>query len=296
MFNDNNINDTKSISQNQGKIINNLNKEDNNMDPNVNVNDVDEQDSAKIKNTFKNSFFIASEDIKEHVFYLRDFIPIPEDFVTLIYGAGGAGKSLLSMQLCIKYILETHKFAFYWNAELTRGIMFKRFLKILKLLHLTEEEKNTIIDKLIIHTEPVKLFKQVLNLLQESKIKFIIFDPLIAFFSGTGGSENDNAQAREFMNIFSDYAKKNHASIIMIHHQRKVQTQENNKYSSNNDNTPRGASAIVDAVGVCYLLEAFKSNLDTKKIKLIKDNLGIAEFFENKTITVLPEPAGVDLY
>lgn len=241
------------------------------------------QDSEKIKNTFKNSFFVESEDIKEHIFYLKDFLPIPEDYVTLLYGAGGVGKSLLALQLCVRYILETQNYAFYWNTELTRKTIFYRFNKIVELLELKEEDKKLILNKLIIYTKSAYNEAQsILKSLYQLKIKFIIFDPFISFLVFSKGSKkkvSTNITVRRYLDAFSNYAKQSHSSIIFTH---------------NKDNNIVGGSYIIlNSVNVCYLLEPIsnKQNSPYRKIKLIRDNIGIADLYKNRdlnNIAILP--------
>jgi len=104
---------------------------------------------------------------------------------------------------------------------------------------------------------------------------FIILDPLIAFF---GGDENNNSQAREFMNLLTEWADKEDKAILLVHH--------NNKSTTGGI---RGASAFVDAVRLQYQL-FYPSELDEESlipnnyriIKIIKDNWGVSKIL-NKT-------------
>ena len=109
--------------------------------------------------------------------------------------------------------------------------------------------------------------------------EFIILDPLIAFY---GGDENNNSQAREFMNLLTEWADKEDKAILVVHH--------NNKSTTGGI---RGASAFVDAVRLQYELLT-KENIDEKeilptgyrKIKIKKDNWGVERILNKKEVEI----------
>ena len=108
---------------------------------------------------------------------------------------------------------------------------------------------------------------------------FIILDPLIAFF---GGDENNNSQAREFMNLLTEWADKEDKAILVVHHNNKSVT-----------GGIRGASAFVDAVRLQYQLylpsELNEENLlpsNYRIIKVIKDNWGVTRMLNKNEIEI----------
>jgi replicative DNA helicase len=101
----------------------------------------------------------------------------------------------------------------------------------------------------------------------------VVLDPLLAFY---GGDENDNSQARVFMQPFMNWARDTNKSIVFLHHSAK-------STGASSNNKSRGAGAFVDASRVCYemnkiykkdnqTIESSKSHL--RDIRLSKDNYG----------------------
>ena len=118
--------------------------------------------------------------------------------------------------------------------------------------------------------------------------EFIVFDPLLAFY---GADENDNSQARLFMQPFMNWCKEMNKSIVFLHH-------SNKPVGSDNLSRTRGAGAFVDAARVCYEMNKIykKDNktldldcLHLRDIKLSKDNYGaikhLKQFNVNRHIT-----------
>jgi replicative DNA helicase len=111
---------------------------------------------------------------------------------------------------------------------------------------------------------------------------FIILDPLIAFY---GGDENNNSQAREFMNLLAEWADKENKAILVVHH--------NNKSTTGGI---RGASAFVDAVRLHYELITNENNKEKentellptgyRKIQIKKDNWGVERILKKKEIEI----------
>lgn len=97
----------------------------------------------------------------------------------------------------------------------------------------------------------------------------IVLDPLLAFY---GADENDNSQARIFMQPFMNWCKETNKSVVFLHHSNK-----------GDNSSTRGAGAFVDASRVCYevnkIYQKDKKSLDLnslhlRDIKLSKDNYG----------------------
>ena len=104
-------------------------------------------------------------------------------------------------------------------------------------------------------------------------IRLLVIDPLLAFF---GGNENDNSQARTFMQPFINWCKELDITIIFIHHASKGEV----------TNT-RGAGAFIDAVRIAYTIsmpiltnnkqiveDEARASQGIRLVKCIKDNRG----------------------
>jgi len=230
-------------------------------------------------------------------FILKDFLPIPKKAVTLLSAKGGAGKSWLVLQLALKYINQTGKKVFAWLSEDPDFATKKRAEKILNEILINHNDtKYFDINHPIYNnfaylgseTRPFHLIeydyrkKQINTLFYKLKntlkeYEFIILDPLIAFY---GGDENNNSQAREFMNLLTEWADKEDKAILVVHHNNKSIT-----------GGIRGASAFVDAVRLQYelLTNSDKENSlpdGYRKIKIQKDNWGVERILNRKEIEI----------
>ena len=220
---------------------------------------------------------------KEPVFLCKDWLPIPQNTLTMISAPGGTGKSFLSIQLAIRIIAENPgKKVLLWLSEdplfYTKDRIDKIFNRITP--HLQDEK-----EKILNNIDIIGADKQTIyfNNLNENQLKelgdelvvnynVIVIDPLIGFYAG---EENSNSEARRFMNILNRIAQDRLLSIILIHHHSK----------GNGDGAKtRGASAFVDAVRLLYTLNTFKLKEDenqmhpTKRlIKIEKDNWGVRQ-------------------
>jgi replicative DNA helicase len=249
---------------------------------------------------FKNFKNVENRDVE---FILEDFLPLPKKAVTLLSAKGGAGKSWLVLQLALRYINQyPDRKAFAWLSEDPDFATKKRAEKILaeiltdcnytKFNDINHQNYNNF-SYLGSETRPFHFIdydfknKKINNLFYKLKYSlkdydFIILDPLIAFF---GGDENNNSQAREFMNLLTEWADKENKAILVVHH--------NNK---NSNSSIRGASAFVDAVRLYYEL-LMNENNDKKentevlpagyrKIQIQKDNWGVERILGKKEIEI----------
>jgi replicative DNA helicase len=216
---------------------------------------------------------------KDAEFILNDWLPIPKNTVSLITAPGGSGKSWIVLQIAARFCLSNNGgSAFLWLSEDPLSLSKSRLNKILADV-VKASGKGLKID---IADDPTPFILQeqhrrlgVDPIWHELKKLFepyslIILDPLIAFF---GADENNNAHARYFMQLFTDFASKYNKTIIFIHHSTKGTTGS------------RGAGAFVDAVRCVYEVDRIKTKdgteykLDESKthmrlIKLSKDNYG----------------------
>ena len=242
--------------------------------------------SEEFANKYKTEIFeidnITNIQDKETEFICSSWLPIPKRTVSIITAPGGTGKSWLVLQFAMRVIKnkEASK-AFLWLSEDPKEITKNRFNKIYKeILSYNDDwikERIDISDSPTIQflyedqrkvevSQHFYTFKAMLD-----KYDLIILDPLIAFY---GTDENNNSQARRFMQLFTHWANKENKTLIFIHHSTKNTTQS------------RGASAFVDAVRIVYELDKIKNKngdvIDTNKreIKLTKDNYGAGRLLD----------------
>jgi replicative DNA helicase len=265
------------------EIINSLKQE---------LENLEKEDS----DVFKFTDFSIIEN-KEVEFILQDFLPIPRGAVTLLSASGGTGKSWLVLQMLLRYINETEGKgkAFAWLSEDPLFATKKRAEKIVNEILIND--KNTKfydishqsyqnIKFLGSETRPFHLieydrYEKRVNPLffklknQLKKFDFIVIDPLIAFYSA---DENNNSQAREFMNLIVEWATTENKAILIVHHA--------NKASSGT----RGASAFIDAARLVIKLNIVKLDENTidetnREIEITKDNWGVKKLVNgNKKI------------
>jgi replicative DNA helicase len=258
------------------------------------LEDINKQNTDTFK--LKTFSIVENRDIE---FILKDFLPIPKKAVTLLSAKGGAGKSWLVLQLALKFINQTEKKVFAWLSEDPDFATKKRAEKILNEILINHNNtKYFDINHPIYNnfcylgseTRPFHFIKydyknkKINTLFYKLKhtlrdFDFIILDPLIAFY---GGDENNNSQAREFMNLLAEWADKEDKAILVVHH--------NNKSTTGGI---RGASAFVDAVRLQYQLylpselneESLLPN-NFRIIKIMKDNWGVEKILNKKEIEI----------
>lgn len=212
-------------------------------------------------------------------FYLKHIVPMPKHTVGMIASRGGMGKTFLSLRLASEFVRETGKKALVWFSEDEPEIIGYRFDKMVKEFNLSTDTQKGIE---YITTSPKQFalkvngtfkanYEAVAGIRQDcldNNVGLVIIDPLLAFY---GGDENDNSQARVFMQVFLDWAKQDGINILFVHHAQK------------GDGSARGASAFLDATRFVYELhnpmDAKKVNVDFDKkdrgirvLRLIKDN------------------------
>lgn len=238
---------------------------------------------------------IVSLKAEEADFICKEWLPFPKKTVSLISAPGGSGKSWLVLQLMMRYLIESPMAkTFAWLSEDPVGLTAHRSEKIASSIVAKPLEyfkgrmaisNSPTIQVLIEQGRGVEVnaffsdFKKSL-----SQYDLIILDPLIAFF---GADENNNAHARKFMQLFTEWAAKEDKTIIFIHHSTKNTTQA------------RGASAFTDAVRLVYEVsvvtdkkgEVDETRSHLRKISLTKDNYGAAKLLGGKYVSrqIFPE-------
>lgn len=189
---------------------------------------------------------VKSEDAS---FILERFMPIPKYAVTLLSASGGTGKTRLSLVMADRHIQETGEMVALWLTEDYPGQVRATFDSMAEcgITSLTSLKKM-----MLIVNDPPQLAKrengifkanyEAINILGQTLIAqgvtFAIFDPLLAFY---GGNENDNSEARVFIQAFATWANKAKITSLIIHH-------------ANKDGASRGATAFHDGVRARYEL------------------------------------------
>jgi replicative DNA helicase len=220
---------------------------------------------------------------KESEFVCKGWLPFPKKAVSMVSAGGGVGKSFILLQAAMRMVSDENLKVFLWLSEDPVELSKYRF-NMIKNNFLFSKEEDIYHDKLHIagaDSESIHFleedrsgmrvngkFYQFKKMLTDYDV--IILDPLIAMF---GGDENNNAHARQFINLFSRWATNEDKSIIFIHH------------SSKNTAQSRGASAFVDAARLVYQVELLKDTEGKqilehmREITIAKDNNGAKKYF-----------------
>ncbi|RBQ32280.1 hypothetical protein CRU92_00790 [Arcobacter sp. FW59] len=257
----------------------------------------DKQDEIRTNNIFtinKNSILIIPE--KEPKFYLKDWLPIPLGTITIISAQGGTGKTWIAVQVALRFILENPKLkVFLWLSEDLESIVKNRMNSVcndilntklddkFKNIHTTDTSPQPLLERDKGVYKMSYRFEQLKAELKDYDL--VVLDPLLAFY---GADENDNSQARLFMQPFMDWCKETNKSVIFLHH-------SNKPTGDNILSKTRGAGAFVDASRVCYeankVYQKDKKSLDLdlnslhlRDIKLSKDNYGAIKHLKEFTV------------
>ena len=201
-------------------------------------------------------------EAKEIEYYLKNFLPIPKNAVTILTSAGGTGKTMLAIQLAIRLVAEEeNKKVLLWLTEDGIGQTKKRIDEILaKILTTVDVKVLKNIDVIGAENGSKLLIKEDKNNLQEAfkEYSLIVIDPLIAFYGYR--DENNNKEARQFMQMFNQIAIENNQAILFLHHNNKGENA-----------TARGASDFINACRLLYKIEHIE-NSNKRKITVEKEN------------------------
>lgn len=220
----------------------------------------------------------------------KDYMPMVENSVMMIYSQGGVGKSYISLRATIHYLMENPtKKSLLWLTEDDEGETRYRFFEIIKTMGI---EYNSIKDRIAITDQlPIKFtkMKDGNNIISSELFEirkelidydFVVIDPLLQF---QGGEENSNTSAGVFMGAMKDWAKHDKTTILLLHHVAVTQ------YGLK----ARGAGDWVNGTRGTYQVSTIKKLNESKEmvddesknhmrtLKLTKDN-GLGRFVNEK--------------
>ncbi|NTU49450.1 MAG: AAA family ATPase [Desulfobulbaceae bacterium] len=180
----------------------------------------------------------------------KDYLPIIKGSVNLISAQGGIGKTFISLINTLFFLKDNpRQCAYLWTTEddpslmktreiavlnryFTQGIDFRREIKRLAYgyhhLPFIEKHQGTYRES--------EFFQAAMQ--QLTLFDFVVIDPLLNVFGGD--NENDNHQARTFMNVLKRAAAEKEKTFLVVHHGRK------------GDGSMRGASAFQDSSRLAY--------------------------------------------
>ncbi|MBU1668510.1 helicase RepA family protein [bacterium] len=205
-------------------------------------------------------------------FILEKTLPMPKNTITMISAKGGVGKTNLALYIAAEFITHHTGNVGMWLTEDEEGNIKHRIntLKSNFIIKDFDEYRAEIIVNNPEHFAKIigREFLQDEEIINDMKlfciendIRLLVLDPLLAFF---GGNENDNGQARTFMQPFINWCKEIDINIIFIHHASKGEI----------TNT-RGAGAFNDAVRCAYTV-SFPHRI-TEKGQIEEDRHEIAK-------------------
>lgn len=201
--------------------------------------------------------------------------------ITLLTGAGGTGKSWLTIKLGISVALGRPALGGKYNflTPVEQGVVVfligedsvddyrHRLDKLIKAAGMTRDEKAHILSSILfvpLRDKDIRLIKRerggdleqtgvIRNLaasLKACNCRLAILDPMNKFASG---EENSNNEANVFINAVRRVVDLSGSAVLMVHHS-----------SKNDPGGSRGASALVDGAR-CHLALATMSQLKGEK-------------------------------
>ena len=250
---------------------------------------------------------IAIDELErvEPQFYIKDWLPIPKETLTIINASGGTGKTWTALQIALRFSKENpDKKVFLWLSEDPLGVVKDRLIAIKDKILVGEYRSDNIYisndfpkEMIEVYGDRTKISPNFYRLRRELReYDLIILDPLLAFY---GGDENSNSQARTFMQQFLNWSSEEKKSIIYLHHSKK-------NSSENSSTTARGAGAFIDACRCCYDLSKYYITQNGKKIpdpdrrglvrfKLSKDNYGAGKYLDSYLFSREITPASTEV-
>ena len=225
-----------------------------------------------------NAIRLSDVKSKTQEFILKDVMPIPEHTVSMLSAPGGVAKTWLGLRVAMNHTKATDDHVLLWMSE-DEPEFIKGRAENLEFYAQVESRQEQIH---VVTTPPPQLafkqngiftanyeaFRDIRTHCIERGVRFVIIDPLLAFY---GGNENDNAQARVFMQPFLEWAKGDGVTILLIHH------------SSKDGSGSRGASAFVDATRTVYEL-GFVMTESEDKTEMVKNHIATEQGLRTLTL------------
>jgi len=236
------------------------------------------------------------EDIVSEVI-IKDYIPLHKGNYNVLTGAGGCGKSQISLKMLAHFLqANPNERAVAFYTEDTKKTIIERLDAITSYTRITTKE---IVDRTFFTTldnYESKPFIKKINRLVEidisilnsfighccfNNVGLIIFDPLEAFHSGL--SENDAEEMKMLVtNVFQRIGVETGSAVLVLHHT-----------SKGNEGGSRGSVVITNKGRIAYNIRRIKEhdkNIGVDVIKkgwensvlltTIKDNHFIARYCE----------------
>jgi len=273
------------------------------------------------KNRFSSSFIEKIENVGEawdkYINKGNDIvnaggIALQQGAVNLIAADNGIGKTFITLQLCVNYILKEFKRVFFWAGEDDKTTIIKRLNLIFSRTN-NEEDIQIVKEKLDIATyisepffktdygnvEETKEFKIFQMLMKDDQYGMIVLDPLSTFLMMI--PEVDNTKTRWGMTKFNNIVSESDKILVFTHHINKDSLRNNgtlkelNEKLSDGENMDphevidianslktaiRGGMAITDLPRLVYFVLATQPDADGYAQRLlfrIKSNAGLPQ-------------------
>jgi len=239
-------------------------------------------------------------------------IALQQGAVNLIAADNGIGKTFITLQLCVNYILKKMKKVFFWAGEDDKATIIKRLNLIFSRMD-SEEDIQIVKEKLDIATyisepffkvdygnvEETKEFQIFKQLLKDDQYGMIVLDPLSTFLMMI--PEIDNTKVRWGMTKFNNIISETDKILVFTHHINKDSLRndgalkELNEKLKNGENMDthevidianglktaiRGGMAITDLPRLVYFVLATQPDIDGYAQRLlfrIKSNVGLPQ-------------------
>lgn len=183
---------------------------------------------------------IKEEDTQ---YICKNYVPLPMHSVVLIAARGGVGKTWASIRIADEIIKEdSQKKVLILATEDRKGKLKSRARKLNinnPNIHISDIDPFFLLEKdpKTQNYRPTEEFYKFKAAIKEYDV--VLIDPLIAFYSG---KENDNGDARVFMQQLTNLSKKLKKTFALIHHADK------------DEKGSRGAGAFADATRLTYFV------------------------------------------
>jgi archaellum biogenesis ATPase FlaH len=239
-------------------------------------------------------------------------IALQQGAVNLIAADNGIGKTFITLQLCVNYILKKMKKVFFWAGEDDKATIIKRLNLIFSRMD-SQEDIEIVKEKLDISTylsepffsvdygnvEETKEFQIFKQLLKNDDYGMIVLDPLSTFLLMI--PETDNTKIRWGMTKFNNIVSETDKILVFTHHINKDSLRgdgalkELNKRLQNGENMDthevidianslktaiRGGMAITDLPRLVYFVLATQPDINGYAQRLlfrIKSNAGLQQ-------------------